>query len=146
MIVNSKGVWKDVLSEINEAYLSKSPTVSPSQCRASYVADSSVCQTYCVGVESLGGGSVRSDSHTCYNDMVHDHRSQARPLKTQHNGGTDKRRRSWLPGFLPTFDIAGCRTLNVPADAVFTNHIGFEDTSHILLNLPVLCFCSQLLE
>lgn len=43
-----------------------------------------------VGVESRGGSSVRSDSHACYNDTVHDHRSQARPLKTQHNSSADK--------------------------------------------------------
>lgn len=120
----------------------KPPFYLPSQLSTSYAADCSVCQTYRVGVESWGGGSVRSDSHACYNDTVHDHRSQARPLKTQHNSSTDKRLQSWLPVCLPTFDIAGCRTLNVPADAVFTNHTGFEDASHILLNLRFLLFLS----
>lgn len=98
-----------------------------------------------VGVESRGGGSVRSNSYACYSDMVHDRTSQARPLKTQHNSSADKRLQSWLPVCLPTFDIAGRRSLSVPADAVFTNHIGFEDTSHILLNLRI-CFSSQPLE
>lgn len=50
--------------------------------------------------------------------------------------------RDYDPGCLPTFDIAGRTSLSVPADAVLTNHIGFEDTSHILLNLRI-CFSSQ---
>lgn len=138
VIVNSKGVWKDGLSAIYEAYLSKSPSISPHSVPPSYVAECSVCQTYRAGVESWGGGSVRSDSHACYNDTVHDHRSQARPLKTQHNSSTDKRVQSWLSVCLPSSDIAGCITPNVPADTVFTNHTGFEEANHILLNL---CFC-----
>lgn len=69
-----------------------------------------------------GGSSVGSDSHARYNDTVHDHRSQARPLKTQHNSNIDKTLLSRLPAYL--FDFAGYRTLNVPAaaDAVFANH------------------------
>lgn len=82
-----------------------------------------------------GGSSVRSDSHARYNDTVHDHRSQARPLKTQHSSSTDKTPLSCLP-----FDLAGYRTLNVPADAVFSNHTGFSDASHILLNLSFYAF------
>lgn len=64
-----------------------------------------------VGVVSWGGGSVRSDSLARYSDTVHDHRSQARPLKTQHNSGTDKRLQPQLHVCLPTSGVAGCRTL-----------------------------------
>lgn len=94
------------------------------------------------GDESWGGVSFRSYSHACYNDTVHDHRSQARPLKTQHNSSTDKRLQPWLPVCLPTFDIAGYRTLNVPENTVFSNHIGFKDANLILLNLLLLFLSS----
>lgn len=117
MIVNSKGVWKDVLSEIYEAYLSNSRRSFPPP----YAGDCFVCQTHCVwgwsrGVAAQSGATATLATTTRY--MITDHRHA--PSKHSTTAAQIRDLQSWLPVCLSTFDIAGCTTLNVPADTVFT--------------------------
>lgn len=130
-IVNSRGVWEDVLSQINKLH----PHV-PAQVLTFHAAERSACQTYRVGSASRCGSSVRSGSHRLKAPPSHPFaaccvlcarvfgvpdlpcgvgssagsdraRSSSRVhdhrhAPSKHNSSTDKRLPRWLPVCRPT--------------------------------------------
>lgn len=93
----------------------------PAQLSTSYAAGCFVCQPHCVwgwsrGVAAQSGATATLATTTRY--MITDHRHA--PSKHSTTAAQIRVLQSWLPVCLSTFDIAGCRTLNVPADAAFT--------------------------
>lgn len=90
------------------------------------------------------GATATLATATRYMNTDHRHAPSKHSKTAEQIRGDDP---GCLSAFLP-FDKAGRPTLNVPADAVFTNRTGFEDASHIILNLAFFffCFSSQLLE
>lgn len=136
IVVNSRGVWEDVLSKIRKLH----PHI-PVQGLPSYAPERSACQTYRVGSASWGGSSGRSDSHGFKTQPSHpfavcnvvsarvfgvpdlacgvgssvgsDHACSNNSVRdhrhapSKHNSSTDKRLQRWLPVCLPTLTEQG---------------------------------------
>ena len=83
------------------------------------------------GVAAQSGAAATLATATRY--MITDHRHAPSKHST-----TAAQIRDCNPGCLSAFlppTKRGAELLHVPADKLFTNHIGFEEASHILLNL-----------
>lgn len=100
MIVNSKGVWKDVLSEIYEAYLSNSPSISPRSVpplmRLTLLYAKPNVWGWSRGVAAQSGATATLATTTRY--MIIDHRHAPSKHST-----TAAQIRDYNPGCLPPY-------------------------------------------
>lgn len=100
MIVNSKGVWKDVLSEIYEAYLRNPPSISPHSIppplRLTVLYAKPTVWGWSRGVAAQSGATATLATTTRY--MITDHRHAPSKHST-----TAAQIRGYNPGCLSAF-------------------------------------------